>query len=147
MGMPVKLSDVLVKVARTEAKATNRSITAQVEHWAKLGRAVEAALRHADLLDLKRSGGDLDRAFADATKREDVLALLDKIARSTDREVIMERLQARGKSVYATDPVHPGMLVKIDPDGTRTPGRLENRKFIPAKSVRKRPRTHEQRTS
>ena len=133
--MPVKLSDVLVKTARAEAKATNRSITAQVEHWAKLGRVVEAALKHADLLDLKRSGGNLEHAFADATKREDVLALLDKIARSSDRAFIMKRLKAREKPVYATDPAHPGMLVKIDPDGTRTPGKLENRKFVPAKTA------------
>ncbi len=136
--MPVKLSDVLVRAARTEAKTTSRSITAQVEHWAKLGRAVEAALKHADLLDLKRSEGDLDRAFTDAAKREDVLVLLDKIARSSERAVIIERLQAREKPVYAGDPAHPGMLVKIHPDGTRTPGRLKNRKFIPAKIARKK---------
>ena len=147
MGMPVKLSDLLVKAARTEAKATNRSITSQVEHWAKLGRVVEAALKHADLLDLKRSGGDLDRAFADATKREDILALLDKIARSSDRAVIAEKLQVRGKPVYVTDPAYPGMLVKVDPDGTRTPGRLENRKFIPAKTAHKQTKSHKQRTN
>lgn len=146
MGMPVKLSDLLVKAARAEAKATNRSITAQVEHWAKLGRAVEAALKHEDLLELKRSSGDLDRAFSDATKRDEVLALLDEVARSSERAVITERLQARGKPVYATDPAYPGMLVKIDPDGKRTPGRLEGRKFIPAKPVRKRYKKHGQKT-
>lgn len=39
MGMPVKLSDDPVRAARAEAKATDRSITAQIGHWAKLGRA------------------------------------------------------------------------------------------------------------
>src|SRR6266496_3887413 len=48
MGMPVKLSDALVNVARKEAAAADRSITAQIEHWAKLGQSVEAALRHED---------------------------------------------------------------------------------------------------
>ena len=52
MGMPVKLSDELVKVARKEAAAGDRSITAQIEHWAKLGRSVETALRHEDGLAL-----------------------------------------------------------------------------------------------
>jgi hypothetical protein len=55
MGMSVKLSDDLALSARLEAEATDRSITAQIEHWAKLGRAVEAALKHADVLALKRS--------------------------------------------------------------------------------------------
>lgn len=146
MGMPVKLSDVLVEVARTEAKITNRSITAQVEHWAKLGRAVELALDHSDLLNLIRSEGDLDIAFADSAKKKDILALLENIARSTERSTITEKLRARKKPVYAFDPGHPGMLVRIQPDGTRTLGRLENRKFIASKTTRKQPGTHEKRS-
>jgi len=38
------VSDGLFAVAKEEAKAADRSITAQVEHWAKIGRAVEAVL-------------------------------------------------------------------------------------------------------
>jgi len=34
MGMPVKLSDELVREAREEARVVNRSITGQIEHWA-----------------------------------------------------------------------------------------------------------------
>ncbi|MEW6488524.1 MAG: hypothetical protein AB1578_11510 [Thermodesulfobacteriota bacterium] len=32
MGMPVKLSDELVRLARAEAEAASRSLAAQVEH-------------------------------------------------------------------------------------------------------------------
>lgn len=46
MGMPVKLSDELVESAREEAASTDRSITGQIEHWAKIGRSVETVLRH-----------------------------------------------------------------------------------------------------
>jgi len=63
VGMPVKLSDALVKLARTEAEASDRSITAQIEHWAKLGRSVETALGHEDVLALKGADGNLTRAF------------------------------------------------------------------------------------
>ena len=41
----------------------DRPITAQIEHWVKLGRSVETALRHEDALVLKATGGDLQRAF------------------------------------------------------------------------------------
>jgi hypothetical protein len=132
MGMPVKLSDDLVLSARLEAEATDRSITAQIEHWAKLGRAVEAALKHADVLALKRSDGDLAKIFPEKSKRETVQALLERIAATTDRSGVIEKLQARGKPVYGTDPHFPGMVVRIDPDGTRTLGRFENRRFVPA---------------
>jgi hypothetical protein len=46
MGMPVKLSDELVAAARKEAATADRSITGQIEHWAKIGRSVETVLRH-----------------------------------------------------------------------------------------------------
>ncbi len=132
MGMPVKLSDDLVLSARLEADATDRSITAQIEHWAKLGRAAEAALKHTDVLALKRSNGDLTKTFPGKSKQESIQVLLERIAATTDRSGVIEKLQARGKPVYSADPRFPGMVVRIDPDGTRTPGRFENRRFVPA---------------
>src|SRR5256885_14089275 len=56
MGIPLKVSDTLFAVAKQEAQATQRSITAQVEHWARIGRAVEAVLAHQELLTLKHVG-------------------------------------------------------------------------------------------
>ena len=132
MGMPVKLSDDLVQSARLEAAATDRSITAQIEHWAKLGRAVETALRHADVLALKRKNGDLVKSFPEPAEREAVRILLERIATTTDRSAVVEKLQARGRPVYATDPRYPGIVVRIDPDGGRTPGRFMGRRFVPA---------------
>jgi len=89
-------------------------------------------LKHADVLALKRSDGDLAKAFTGKSKRETVQVLLEHIAATTDRSGVIEKLQARGKPVYGTDPCFPGMVVRIDPDGTRTPGRFENRRFVPA---------------
>ena len=132
MGMPVKLSDELVQSARAEAVVSDRSITAQIEHWAKLGRAVEGALKHADTVALKRSGGDLTNAFADPSKRQSMHALLENIVASADRSQITEKLRQRGKPSYESDPACPGRVVRIDPDGTRTPGHFENRRFVPA---------------
>jgi len=132
MGMPVKLSDDLVQSARLEAAATDRSITAQIEHWAKLGRAVESALQHADVLALKRNNGDLIKSFPEPSEREAMHTLLEQIATTTDRSAVVEKLQARGKPVYATDPRYPDMVVRIDPDGRRTPGQFVDRRFVPA---------------
>lgn len=41
MGTAVKLSDDLVAAAREESASMSRSITQQVEHWARIGRLVE----------------------------------------------------------------------------------------------------------
>lgn len=40
-GQAIRLSEELVKVSRGEAKVMNRSVAGQVEHWLRLGRAVE----------------------------------------------------------------------------------------------------------
>jgi hypothetical protein len=130
--MPVKLSDDLVQLARAEAEAAHRSIASQVEHWARLGRAVETVLLHEDALAVKQSGGNIRNAFEGAQKRESVLALLDAIASGSERGGVTERIGIGSRSVYGTDPRFPGMVVRVNPDGTRTPGRFESRRFVPA---------------
>jgi hypothetical protein len=134
MGTPLKVSDGLFAVAKQEAQATQRSITAQVEHWARIGRAVEVVLAHQELLTLKEVGEILTPLYPSAVRRQEVHDLLDRIATTADREPTRTALQASGKPLYATDPEYPGMIVQVLPDGTRTPGRLEGRRFVPANS-------------
>jgi hypothetical protein len=43
MPAAIKLSDAFVNLARSEGRIMGRSIAGQVEHWARLGRAVERA--------------------------------------------------------------------------------------------------------
>jgi ParD-like antitoxin of type II ParDE toxin-antitoxin system len=132
MGIPLKVSDSLFAIAKQEAQATERSITAQVEHWALIGRAVEAILAHQELLTLKQVGEVLTPLFPSAARRQEVHDLLTRIATSTDREPTKKALREGGAPLYATDPEHPGLIVQVLPDGTRTPGRLEGRRFVPS---------------
>jgi len=134
MGTPLKVSDSLFAVAKEEAQATQRSITGQVEHWARLGRAVEAVLAHQELLTLKQAGELLAPLYPSAARRREVHELLTEIASSTDREVTKAALRDAGKALYATDPEHPGLIIQVLPDGTRIPGHIENRRFVPMKS-------------
>jgi hypothetical protein len=136
MGTPLKVSDSLFAVAKQEAKATQRSITAQVEHWARIGRAVEAILAHQELLTLKQVGELLTPLYPTAARRSEVHDLLTRIATSSDREPTKTALRADGTPLYATDPEYPGMIVQVLPDGTRTPGRLEGRRFVANKGAR-----------
>lgn len=41
MATALKLSDELIEIARPHAAAKHRSIPKQIEHWARLGKAVE----------------------------------------------------------------------------------------------------------
>ena len=41
MGTAVRISDNLVREAKLFSKVDNRSVTGQIEHWAKIGKCVE----------------------------------------------------------------------------------------------------------
>ena len=133
MGMPVKLSDDLVKDARQEAEAADRSLTSQIEHWARLGRKVERVLRHEEVLDLKRAG----EAPAAPPPRA-ILAALRRIASDAPRTDLAATLRD-GRTVYQD--AGEGRVERIERDGTRTIGRLVNRRFTadePKRATRRR---------
>ena len=41
MSIAVRISDELVKEAKTLSKVENRSVTGQIEYWAKIGKIAE----------------------------------------------------------------------------------------------------------
>jgi hypothetical protein len=132
MGLPVKLSDALVEAAREEAASADRSLTGQIEHWAKIGRSVETVLRHKQVLALKRSPLS---APLTAVSRRAIQAVLDRVVAEADRSSLARRLKA-GRTVYQTDPGGSGLTERIAPDGTRTLGQFRNRRFVRARADR-----------
>ena len=130
MPLPVKISDRLLALAKAEAGNAHRSATAQIEHWATLGRAVEAMVAYRDMLALKRAGQTLP--IPAHVTPEDVDDLVTTIVENADRESVKARIRAGGTVLYTTDPRYPGMVVEVRPDGTRTPGVLKGRQFIAA---------------
>ena len=130
MASPVKVSDRLLALAREESRVAHRSATAQIEHWATLGRAVEALVAYRDVLALKRAGEALPiPAFVG---RDDVHAILTQLAQDDDRERVKARIRAGGGPIYSADPDRPGAVVEVDPRGARTAGRLRGRRSVPA---------------
>ena len=123
MAQPVKLSDGLVIDARLVGEVAERSIAAQIEFWARLGRTVERVLRTDQALGLKQRGETVS------------LAQLMNLTSPAERAEFEERFQAQLASRpfphYEPAPDAPGLLVKIDADGTRTQGRFVNREFRP----------------
>lgn len=128
MPLPVKVSDRLLALAKEEAQSTHRSATAQIEHWATLGRAVEAMMAYRDVLALKRLGEALP--IPAHVARQDVHDLLIALMHDSDRENVKARIHAPGTPVYTTDPAQPEKIVEVRADGTRTSGRLEGRQFV-----------------
>jgi hypothetical protein len=138
MPVPVKVSDRLLALAKKEAGSTHRSATAQIEHWATLGRAVEVMAAYRDVLALKRVGNALPMpAFV---AREAVHELLAGLVTTADRDSVQARIRGAGGPLYTSDPGQPGTVAEIGERGRPTPGRLVHRRFVPVrrKSARKR---------
>jgi hypothetical protein len=124
MSQPVKLSDALVLDARIAAEAQQRSIAGQVEFWARLGRSVEPLLNGRQVLELHK---------ARATQSlSEALASVDTPA---GRQRVADVIASRPYPHYKQSQVQPGLLVRIDEDGTETVGRFENRTFVAVSST------------
>jgi hypothetical protein len=120
MGQPVKLSEKLVLDARIVGETTERSIAGQIEHWAKLGRAIEPVLRTDEVLRLKQRGEAVPLS-----------ACLTDVDTAAGRKRVQAFLASGPYPRFEPAPDRPGFLVRIDEDGKRTVGRFVNRKFQP----------------
>lgn len=123
MSQPVKLSDSLVLDARIAGQAQERSIAGQVEFWAKLGRSVDLLLDGRQVLALRRNAGTQPLSEA--------LASVDSPA---GRKRVAEVLASQPYPHYKQDSGRPGLLIRIDEDGTQTVGRFVNRVFTAVKA-------------
>lgn len=117
MGQPVKLSDHLVSDARLTGEIAERSIAGQIEFWAGLGRAVESLLRGDEALALKKRGDALPLSTC-----------IESVNSASGKARLAEILTARPYPHFESAG-KPGLLVKVDEDGTRTLGRFINREF------------------
>ncbi len=122
MSHPVELSDEIVLDARLIAEISQRSVASQIEFWAHLGRAIEPLLEGSRALALRRAG----------TVRP-LSECLASVESDEGRQRVASYLDSRPFPHYQPAPGAPGLLVRVDEDGTRTLGRFVGREFQPAK--------------
>jgi hypothetical protein len=122
MGQPVKLSDKLVLEARLAGEDNERSIAGQIEHWARLGRAVESLLRPANVVQLKRR--------AEVKPVEHYLEVIRKADSPEGRTRLKAVLDAEPFPHF--EPTSdPQVMTRIDEDGTRTKVEWRDHDWVP----------------
>jgi hypothetical protein len=97
-----------------------------VEHWAQVGRSVDLLLGGGQVLALRRSGST-----------QPLSALLDSVDSPAGRGRVAAWLEGQPFPHYQPHPGIPGLLERIDADGSRTVGRFVNRQFRPVHSTSK----------
>lgn len=129
MPQPVKLSDALVLDARLAGDTVQRSIAGQVEFWARLGRSVERILEGDQVLQLCRTGNT-----------QPLSTLLQSVDSPAGHARLASYLEQQPFPHYQPHPSRPGLLERIEQDGTRTIGHFVNRQFQPDISKTRKPR-------
>src|SRR5437879_1559259 len=118
MGQPVKMSDDLIFDARMMGKIDHRSIAGQIEFWARLGEALEPLLQGIQSLALLR-----------ARAAKPLSACMKSVHSPRGRRRVADYLKSQPFPHYERVPDRPGLLTRIEADGTRTVGRFIHRCF------------------
>ena len=118
--IPLRIDTSLVNQARTAGSLFERPPTAQIEFWAKLGRAVEAVMTGGGVATVKQ--------LARVEKIDEVLAL----TRTERGRQLARAAIARHKGpIYSVDPDSPVVMIETQPDGTVRRGKFAHRRFVP----------------
>jgi hypothetical protein len=126
-GVPVRLSAQLAERARKAAELQDRSLTQQVEHWARLGEIMEAAINGSTERRLKGASYDPK--------------LKERIAAAEAPDAghrTMEHVFSRGGPWYGTAPDDPTVVVRRNLDGSQTRGKIVNGEFVATPSRSKK---------
>jgi len=120
MSQTIELSDEIVSAARRAAELTQRTVASQIEFWAQLGRTIEPLLDGAHALRPANGIRPLSESLASVNSEE-------------GRRRVRDYLQTRPFPHYEPVSDTPGLLLRVDEDGTRTVGRFVGREFQAAK--------------
>jgi hypothetical protein len=120
MSMSVRLSDALVLDARLAGEVMERSISGQVEYWARLGRAIDPVLNGVQAMAVCRRG-----------MAHSLSELLAEIESPTGRQRLADHINDLPFPHYQPHPDQPKLLIRIESNGTRTGGHFVQRVFTP----------------
>jgi len=121
MSTPLRLSNELLVEAREAGARFHRSITQQVEHWAQIGRVIEATLTYSSAGKLK-----------DLSRQPDLNAVLTKAESREGKRKVLAAIKARKQPTYSADPENPNGVIQHLSNGRKVCGRFVDREFIPA---------------
>jgi hypothetical protein len=130
---PVRLQDDLMRRAALAGARHHRNTAQQIEYWAALGQELAALLDPDTLLDVKAELARLrvEPVRAAAVDPESVFAGLDAQRRSGSLAASVTTDSVR----YQACPSQPGLLERIDSDGSISVGTFAGGVFRPCGPV------------
>jgi hypothetical protein len=130
----IRLEEAFLREAEKEAAASKRSLGAQVEYWARIGRGV---VRNRSFSEYRVAQFLAGVVPLDHLSLQEKIASLDEVHRTArtarSREKAAAELRAErhkaGLPSYTVDERYPGQLICRYPDGRIVAGRFEGGEF------------------
>ena len=108
----VRIAVELMNEAETAAKIHQRSLSAQVEHWARIGAAIDGSLNTGDIVQIKT-----------ATSDAQIYAALTAIVAGRGAQSTLHHIQASAGPIYEEHPTRNDLIVRIQ-NGYKQAGRF-----------------------
>jgi hypothetical protein len=122
--IPLRIDTDLVNIARESAALMDRTPTAQIEFWAKLGRVMEGVLTHDAIVTVK-----------EASRVKKLDELLNMVSTPEGKTRALAEIRRHKGPTYSVEPGAPGVIIESLPDGSKRRGRFVNRRFTALAAV------------
>ena len=126
----LEVADELAQAAKETAELANRSMAKQIEHWARLGRAVEQLVKTSDVMAFKAHLADPSDADKVSKARAALERLMKALVEQTDRDAARTLISETSKPVYEAVPAQPDRVAQVWPDGRKIVGHFVDSEFV-----------------
>lgn len=139
-SLAIKIDAALAEEARAAAAIADRSLTAQIEHWARMGKKMDEQITGAAMMAFKSAAPGQE--VEDQAHRSEVEAVLAKLRQPGYAEMVARASHDLDvhEVLYGADPDGSDWIVAHYRDGRKVKGRMVKRVFVPAPAVRKKAR-------
>ena len=124
----IRLEQELYNSAEIEAERLKRSTSKQVEYWCEIGRLVAHKLSEADIQALANDMASIkvEPSISSSIDVNQIFSEIDEKVKSGNVATILKS----GRIYYERSISHPGLIDRVNLDGTRSSGNFKNGVFI-----------------
>lgn len=131
MSTAIRLDDQLVRAAEVEAANHKRTPPKQIEYWADIGKAVSRFASSSDLLALMQGIAQVSiLPPQSASVASD--SVFEQLEKNRQQGTLGQKV-TRAKYRFEASQSHPGLLDRVESDGSRQTGHFLDGEFVPAK--------------
>lgn len=131
MSTAIRLDDQLIQAAEAEGAVHKRTPPKQIEYWAEIGKAVSRCVPSGDLLALMQGIAQVNISLPESVSVVPG-SIFEQLENDRQQGTLSQKIK-KTAYCYETSQTRPGLLDRVEADGSRQTGHFRNGEFIPVK--------------